>query len=127
MSAKGFRISTGVLAVILGGVLGWSIIAGSAIWVPALAILLAILVKIFMRRKTIDTLTDERQTMLGNKAGVITYRILTVATALAGFVFIWFQDSLPDDFAIIGVTLAFTACAMMIVYMASYAFLNSRS
>ena len=127
MSAKMFRVSTGIIAVVVAGVLLWSILAGLPVWVPALAVIAAILIKFMIRRNTTDALTDERQTVLGNRAGTITFRVLSLVMALAGLLFIVFKDSLPAEYETAGTTLAFSVCAMLLVYIASYVWLNARS
>ncbi|MBN2239182.1 MAG: DUF2178 domain-containing protein [Dehalococcoidales bacterium] len=127
MSAKAFRLSTGILAICAAAAMLWSILAGLPVWVPALVVIVTVIIKLFIRRKTVDTLTDERQTLLGNKASTITYRILTLGMAITGLVFIMLKNSMPDEYEVIGATLAFSACAMLIVYIASYCYLYVRS
>jgi uncharacterized membrane protein len=127
MTARKYRYSTLGIAVVLGGFLAWAIIAGQPIWIPFAGIAAAVLLKYFFRRSTHETLADERLISIHYRAVSVTYRIFTIFIAILGFVFILLRNSLPEEFSIIGGTLAFSACAIMLIHLSLYYYFAARS
>ena len=127
MTAKVFRLSTLAMAIILGGLLIWTILADIPVYIPIIGIIVAIAVKYVLRKRTTETLADERLRSIGNRAITISYRVLNVIMALIGLIFIVFKHSLPYEFGIIGATLAFAVCAMLIVQVSLYYIFAARS
>jgi uncharacterized membrane protein len=84
-------------------------------------------IKYILRRRTSETLADERLRSIGSRAITVSYRALNVIMALVGLIFIVFKDSLPYEFGIIGATLAFAVCIMLIVQVSLYYFFAARS
>jgi uncharacterized membrane protein len=127
MTAKAFRLSTLTLIVLLGGLIIWTILADMPVYIPVIGIVVAMVIKYILRRRTTETLADERLRNIGSRAITASYRVLNVVMALIGLVFIIFKDSLPYEFGIIGATLAFAVCAMLIVQVSLYYIFAARS
>ena len=127
MTAKTFRLSTLVLIVVLGSLIIWTILADMPVYIPVIGIVSAMVIKYILRRRTTETLADERLRNIGNRAISVSYRVLTIGMALIGLVFIIFKDSLPYEFGIIGATLAFAVCSMLIVQVSRYYIFAARS
>jgi uncharacterized membrane protein len=127
MTAKAFRLSTLTLIVLLGGLIIWTILADMPVYIPVIGIVVAVVIKYILRRRTTETLADERLRNIGSRAITASYRVLNVVMALIGLVFIIFKDSLPYEFGIIGATLAFAVCAMLIVQVSLYYIFAARS
>lgn len=127
MTAKAFRLSTLTLIVLLGGLIIWTILADMPVYIPVIGIVVAVVIKYILRRRTTETLADERLRNIGSRAITASYRVLNVVMALIGLVFIIFKDSLPYEFGIIGATLAFAVCAMLIVQVSLYYIFAAKS
>jgi uncharacterized membrane protein len=127
MTAKAFRLSTLTLIVLLGGLIIWTILADMPVYIPVIGIVVAMVIKYILRRRTTETLADERLRNIGSRAITASYRVLNVVMALIGLVFIIFKDSLPYEFGIIGATLAFAVCAMLIVQVSLYYIFAAKS
>lgn len=127
MTAKAFRLSTLVMIVLLGALIIWTILADMPVYLPVIGIVDAMVIKYILRKRTTETLVDERLSNIGSRAITVSYRVLNVVMALIGLVFILFKDSLPHEFGIIGATLAFSVCAMLIVQVSLYYIFAARS
>ena len=127
MTAKVFRLSTLAMIVILGGLIIWTILANMPVYIPVIGIVVAMVIKYILRRRTMEILADERLRSIGSRAITVSYRVLTIAMALVGLIFIIFKDLLPYEFGIIGATLAFAVCAMLIVQVSLYYIFAARS
>jgi len=127
MTAKAFRLSTLAMIVLLGALIIWTILADMPVYIPIICIVGAMVIKYILRRRTTETLVDERLQNIGSRAITVSYRVLNVVMALIGLVFIIFKDSLPYEFGIIGATLAFSVCAMLIVQVSLYYIFAARS
>ena len=127
MTAKTFRLSTLALIVLLGGLIIWTILADMPVYIPVVGIVVAMVIKYILRRRTTETLADERLRNIGSRAINVSYRVLNVVMALIGLIFIIFRDLLPYEFGIIGATLAFAVCAMLIVQVSLYYIFAARS
>ncbi len=127
MTAKTFRLSTLAMVIVLGGFITWTILADMPVYFPVIGIVAAMAIKYLLRRRTTETLTDERLHTIGNRAISISYRAFTVGMALLGFIFVVLRDYLPYEFEIIGATLAFSVCAMLIVQIAMYYIFAAKS
>ena len=127
MTAKAFRLYTLAMIVLLGGLLIWTILADMPVYIPVIGIVVAMVIKYILRRRTTETLADERLRNFSSRAITVSYRVLTIGMALTGFIFITFKDSLPYEFGIIGATLAFAVCAMLIVQVSMYYIFAARS
>lgn len=127
MTAKTFRLSTLAMTILLGGLIIWAILADMPVYMPVIGIVVAMVVKYILRRRTTETLADERLRNIGSRAITASYRVLNIVMALIGLIFIIFKDSLPYEFGIIGATLAFAVCAMLIVQVSLYYIFAARS
>ena len=127
MTAKAFRLSTLAMILILGVLIIWTILADMPVYIPVISIAGAMVIKYILRKRTTETLLDERLSNIGSRAITVSYRVLNVVMALMGLVFIVFKESLPYEFGIIGATLAFSVCAMLIVQVSLYYIFAARS
>ena len=127
MTAKTFRLSTLAMIIILGGLLIWTILAEMPVYIPIISILVAMSIKYVLRKRTVETLADERLRNISSRSISVSFRILNLVMALIGLVFIIFKDFLPYEFGIIGATLAFAVCAMLIVQVSLYYIFAARS
>ena len=127
MTAKAFRLSTLAMILVLGGLILWTILADMPVYISVTGIVVAMVVKYILRKRTTETLADERLKNIGSRAITVSHRVLTIVMALVGLIFIIFKDSLPYEFGIAGTTLAFTVCVMLIIQVSTYCLFAARS
>jgi len=127
MTAKAFRLSTLVMIVLLGALIMWTILADMPVYIPVIGIVVAMVIKYILQKGTTETIADERLSNIGSRAITVSYRVLNAVMAFLGLAFIIFKDSLPYEFGIIGATLAFAVCAMLIVQVSLYYIFAARS
>ena len=71
-------------------------------------------------------MVDERIQKINEKASATSYRISTILMAILGITFIAMKQTLSYEFEIVGVTLAYTVCAIMLVHLAFYYYYKSK-
>jgi len=121
MTARTLRISTAVISVVLGFVVGWSITAGNIV-VPIVAVLLATGLSYFLRRATKDVTKDERTTLLYEKAAGATIRFCVPLIAFIGIILFAFWERLSPEMAAAGYVLAYVACVLLLMHYAFYSY-----
>ena len=60
MTAKAFRLSTLVMILILGALIICTILADMPVYIPVIGIVIAMVIKYILRRRTTETIADER-------------------------------------------------------------------
>jgi uncharacterized membrane protein len=125
MSTKTYRLCTLVIVLTLAAFFGWSIIRGIPVFIPITGFIVALLLMMICRRFTKEVLVDERLHKIDEKASVISHRISSILMALIGLVFIAMRNTLPSEFEIVGLTLAYTVCTVTLMHLAfSYYYQN---
>jgi uncharacterized membrane protein len=125
MSTKTYRLCTLVIVLTLAAFFGWSIIRGIPVFIPVTGFIVALLLMMICRRFTKEVLVDERLHKIDEKASVISHRISSILMALIGLVFIAMRNTLPSEFEIVGLTLAYTVCTVTLMHLAfSYYYQN---
>ena len=125
MKGKTLRVSTAAIAVVLAIVVGWSIVTQNFI-VPIIAIVLAIGLSYFLRRRTKEVTRDERTSLLYEKAAGATIRTCVPVAGVGAVIIIALQDHLPDDMVSAAYTLAYTACVLLLVHLAFYSYYSRK-
>lgn len=127
MTARTFRISTLLTALVVGCIMIWTILAQLPLWLPMVAALAAITLKVYLRKRTQEPLVDERLRILGNRAMALSFQVFIAVMAVFQIISFAFIDSLPSAITIVATTLAYSAGLMMVVYLASYYIMAARS
>ncbi len=118
MSAKTYENLMRVIALGLGMLIAFSIIAELPVYVPLVAVMLALVVTTLTRRLVREVMSDERNRRINEQATALTYRIFTIATAMIVLVAIMLRSSLPDWVFIAGQALAYALVALMLLHLA---------
>lgn len=126
MSARTNRFITLIIVLALATFVAWSIIAEMPLFVPIAGFIIALLLISVCRRFTREIMVDERLQMINQRASAMSYRISTILLAIIGIIFIAIRNVLPSDFEIIGSTLAYSVCIIMLVHLAFYSFYKNR-
>jgi uncharacterized membrane protein len=125
MTSKTLRTLTAAIAVVLALVIGWSITAGNFfvhLFVPIIAITLAIGLSYLLRRRTKEVTKDERTTLLYEKAAGATIRVCVPLVAFIGIILFALRERLSDEMVNAGYVLSYVACIMLLVHLAFYSY-----
>ena len=126
MSAKTNRLCSLVIVLALAAFIAWSIIMEMPVFVPIAGFVVALLLMRLCRRFTKEIMVDERMQKINEKASAISYRISSVLMAIIGLVFITMRNTLPSEFEIVGSTLAYSVCAIMLIHLAFYYYYKNK-
>ena len=127
MSVKTYNLISLMIMLALAGFLVWAIITDTALYIVIIVFVLALLMLSVSRRGTKETMVDERLQAISEKAASGSYRLSVLLMAIVGLTFLVLGDSLVYEYSVIGATLAYTACGMMVVHLGLYYYLKSRS
>jgi uncharacterized membrane protein len=125
MKGKTLSVVTAAIAVVLAIVVGWSIVTRNFI-VPIIAIVLAIGLSYFLRRRTKEVTRDERTSLLYERAAGATIRTCVPVAGVGAVIIIALQDLLPADMVSVAYTLAYTACVLLLVHLAFYSYYSRK-
>ena len=120
MSAKTYRFCTLIIVIALAALIAWSILVGMPVFLPIVGVVVAMLLIGLCRRFTREIMVDERIRQVNEKAAAISYRISSIAMAILGVGLIILRQSLPPTFSIVGETLAYSVCVLMLIHLTFY-------
>jgi len=126
MSAKTYKLCTLVIGMTLAALIAWSIVAEMPVVIPILGFVVGLLLVRICRHYTKEIMDDERVQKINDKASSISYRVSTILMVGLAIVFIAMRQSLPYELEIAGITLSYTACAIMLIHFANYYFYKNR-
>ncbi len=130
MSAKTYRLWYMVIVFALAAFFAWSIIAEMPLYVPIVGVVVALLLMNLLmnlyRRLTKEIMVDERLHKINEKASATSYRISSVLMAIIGITFIVMRNTLPSEYEIVGLTLAYSVCVIMLIHLGFYYYYKSK-
>jgi uncharacterized membrane protein len=125
MSLKTFtRIRIFVL-IIMVGLISWAIVSGNA-WLPIPVVIAAIVIVLLFRRRVREVAIDERVYSIAEKASYLTFRIFGIAAAVIGVTLVALGWESASDLYKIGLTLAYSACGLLVIYYIAYIYYNRK-
>jgi uncharacterized membrane protein len=125
MTNKTLRTLTAIIAVVLAMVVGWSVIAGN-FFVPIIAVVLAIGLAYFLRRRTKEVTKDERTALLYEKAAGATIKFCVPLVAVIGIILFILRERLSPEMAAASYILAYVACGFLIAHSAFYSYYSRK-
>ena len=114
ISYRRYRIYKLIIVIILAGLIGAFVIAGNFI-IPLAVFLLSIIIMFLLNKRVQEKLTDERIDNIAGKASRIVLSVSALLMAAAGIVLIALREQ-GVLYLIIGNTLVFLECGMMLFY-----------
>ncbi len=125
MSLKAFtRIRIFVL-IIMVGLISWAIVSGNA-WIPIPVILAALVIMLLLRRRVQEVVVDERVYSIAEKASLVAFRVFGIAAAVIGVTLVALGWQSSSDLYKIGLTLAYSACGLLVIYYIAYIYYNRK-
>jgi uncharacterized membrane protein len=125
MSLKTFtRIRISILIVMVG-LISWAIVSAN-IWIPVPVVIAAVVVMLLLRRRVREVVVDERVYSIAEKASLVAFRIFGIAAAVIGITLVALGWQSASDLYKIGLTLAYSACGLLVIYYIAYIYYNRK-
>ncbi|MGD9115652.1 MAG: DUF2178 domain-containing protein [Dehalococcoidia bacterium] len=125
MSLTKYRILTAVIMAAVAASVVWAVLSAN-FWIPAPAIVAAIVIGIIIRRRVKELATDERTNTIAEKALAFANGIFLIVGAPVGITFIALgQEKLPE-LEPVGWTLTLAVCALVSLYFAANLYYNKK-
>jgi len=126
MSMRWFRLCGAAIIVTMSALIGWSIVTGNAVVLIPAALGGAVLLYL-LRRQVSEVIADERNYRVSEKASRFAIQVFALVTAISGITVTAVSTSDSPPFRQVGLTLAFCACGLLILYLISYAYHSRKS
>jgi len=126
MSRRWFRVCGAIIVMTMGALIGWSVAIGNAV-IPVPAALGGVGLIYLCKRRLSEVVEDERNYRISEKASRSTIQISAFSMAIIGTVLVALNIDSPSPFKEVGLALVFSACALLIIYMAFYSYYSQKS
>lgn len=121
MNRKQFAMYAALVCAAMGAVVGYGVSRGNAL-LPVIAFSMGIVLIALGKRGIKEVMEDERTQRISEKASRRTYEVFVAGAALAGTTLIALNEHIE-----VGYTLAFSACALLILYMSFYGYYSRKN
>ena len=126
MSLTVTRIWRFAVVLAVAALVGWSIYQGYP-WIPLPVIVVGGIILWLTRRKVRDEHVDERTYTVAHRAAFFVFRVFVVVAAAVGVTLLTLDRSDYPELSSAGMTLAYSCCALLILYCLAYVFYNRRT
>lgn len=125
MSYKRFMLFRLVAIIILAGLGAWAGSTGNLVLlVPAAVVLFIIL--FVMRKKVNEVVVDERVNAVAYRASRVAFLAFVFIAVIIGAVLVLMAEDSSDALFKIGVTLNYSACALVVFYWVAFTYFNRK-
>ena len=121
MSRRWFRLLVAVITLTVVVLIGWSIAIENAV-VPIPAVIVGLVLLYLLRRQVREVVEDERNYKISEKASRFAIQVFALVAAISGVTLIAVSTNDSTLLREVGLTLAFCACGILILYLISYAY-----
>ena len=121
---ENYRILRMIVAMFVGAVAALSVISG-AILPAILAIVIGAMISYIYKKRTDETLEDERIVKISEKSSRMAMVLFSISTAIIGLFLITLRTEYPD-LTQAGYTLAYAAVALLALYYIFYGYYNKK-
>jgi len=125
MDLKKFNRCEMAMGAIVGAAVGWSVASGNFI-LPVVAVIVGMTFEHLCRRRVTEVIEDERILRISERASRRTFQVFMTTIAIIGVVLTALGKAGYIQFTQVGYTLAFSACAMLILYLIFYGYYSKR-
>jgi uncharacterized membrane protein len=125
MSFKQFTRIRIFILIIMVGLTSWAIVGGNA-WIPIPVIIAAVILMMLLRRRVKEVVVDERVHSIAEKASLVAFRVFGIAAAIIGVTLVALGWHDASDLYKIGLTLAYSACGLLVIYYIAYLYYNRK-
>jgi len=121
MSRRWFRLLVAVITLTVVVLIGWSIATENAV-VPIPAVIVCLVLLYLLRRQVREVVEDERNYRISEKASRFAIQVFALVATISGVTLIAVSTNDSTLLREVGLTLAFCACGILILYLISYAY-----
>jgi len=121
MNRKKFAIYAALVCAMMGAVVGYGVSEGNAL-LPAIAFIIGIVLIALGKRGVKEVMEDERTERISEKASRRTYQVFVIGAALIGTTLVALNKHTE-----VGYTLAFSACALLLLYIIFYGYYSRKN
>ncbi|MGB7532659.1 MAG: DUF2178 domain-containing protein [Halobacteriota archaeon] len=114
-----------IITMAIGAVVGWSVAVGNVV-LPIAAMVAGMALLYLCKSRVTEVMEDELAYRISEKASNMAMRIFGLSMALIGFVLIALSVNGCTAFKQIGLTLAFSVCALLILYITFYGYYSKK-
>ena len=121
MTRRWFRLLGAVITLTVVALIGWSV-ATENVGVPIPAVIIGLVLLYLLRRQVREVVEDERNYKISEKASRFTIQVFALVAAISGVILIAVSTDDSTLLREVGLTLAFCACGILILYLISYTY-----
>jgi uncharacterized membrane protein len=121
MTRRWFRLLGAVITLAVVALISWSVATENAV-VPIPAVIVGLVLLYLLRRQVSEVVEDERNYKISEKASRFTIQVFALVAAISGITLIAVSTNDSTILREVGLTLAFCACSILILYLISYAY-----
>jgi uncharacterized membrane protein len=125
MTVKTYRVWTLIIVIIVAGLAGWGVAVGNA-FIPAPAVIAGSIILLILKRMVKEVTTDERTFRVAGRAARFTVNIFVILAAMAGATLLALGSADSPAVETVGFTLAYSICALLILYYIGYIYYNRK-
>jgi uncharacterized membrane protein len=125
MSYNKFKILRLFVVIVAGFLAAWAAYNGYA-WIPAPALIAAIIILLLFRRGLREITVDERTFSIAYKASRVAFVAFGVGAVAIGATLLALGQSGQPELKPVGFTLCYSICALVIIYSVAYSVYNRK-
>jgi uncharacterized membrane protein len=116
MDKKFFQKCRILVTIAVAIVVGWSVIAETSVFIPLAGIGAGMALLYLLKRRVKEVMADERSYLISEKASRTALAIFAPLMAVVAMVLIVLSSSVLPDYGEAGTVLAYSVCALMVLY-----------
>ena len=125
MNRRQYALCGILITMALGAVIGWSISTENP-FLALVAVIVAMALLYLCKTRVEEVLEDERIYRISEKASRRTFQVIILTIGLLGVVLITLGKGAFVEYKQIGIILAFSVCALLILYLFFYGYYSKR-
>ena len=113
-------VGAGLVALMI-----WSVTRGNTV-IAVVAVVGAMIILYFCKRRGTEVLVDERTYKIGEQSARRTLQVFSIASGVTGILLVVLSQYGYPEVAQVGLTLAYSACALLVLYSLFYRYYNKK-
>ena len=125
MDRRRFKYYQAAIGAFVSALVGWSVITGNLL-LPIFAIIVGMALDHLCRRRVTEVVEDEMILRVSERASRRALQVFVAVSGLVGMLLVAFRGTEYAGLAQVGYTLAFSACALLMLYILFYGYYNRK-
>ncbi len=109
-----------LVTMIVAILVGWSVAVEASVIIPLMGIGAGMIILYLLKKRVKDVLEDERSHQISEKAARLALAIFAPLLVVVAVVLIVLSSSFLPDYREAGTILAYSACALMVLYQVAH-------